>query len=472
MKRSLQITKYILADLLSAIIAWGGFFAFRKYFYQQYIPDFKRVIFTDERFYLGLFIIPLMWIAFYTILGHYKSIFRKSRIKEIGQTFIASIIGVLTIFFAIVLDDYVKTYTDLYIYAAVLFSLHFFFTALFRFILTTNTVHKIHNKEIGFNTLLIGGNGRATELFLEMENEYVSSGNKFVGFLNVNKHNEYMLSKHLPHLGNYKDAKEVIEEYQIEEVIIAIDPSEHKSVDSIITLLEETGVVIKIIPDMHNILLGSVKMTAIFQAPLIQVVPDIMPLWQKIVKRLMDIMISILALIILSPVFLFVAIGVKLSSPGPIFYSHKRIGYRGKAFDMVKFRTMFQNAESDGTPKLSSKDDPRITKFGLFLRKVRLDEIPQFYTVLKGDMALVGYRPERQYFIDKISEKVPHYKLLLKIKPGITSWGQVKYGYAENVDEMVQRLKYDILYVENMTIAMDIKILFYTVWIVMMGRGK
>jgi exopolysaccharide biosynthesis polyprenyl glycosylphosphotransferase len=230
-------------------------------------------------------------------------------------------------------------------------------------------------------------------------------------------------------------------------------------------------VVIKIIPDMHNILLGSVKMTAIFQAPLIQISSDIMPIWQKIVKRIMDIVISIIALILLSPVFLIVAIGVRISSKGPIFYSHKRIGYKGKSFDMIKFRTMYQNAEKD-TPKLSSKNDPRITPFGLFLRKVRLDEIPQFFTVLKGDMALVGYRPEREFFINQIVEYAPHYKLLLKIKPGITSWGQVKFGYAENVEEMVQRLKYDILYLENMTLSMDIKILFYTIWIVLMGRGK
>jgi len=471
MNKGLQITKYVIFDWLAAIIAWSLFFAYRKYVYDPYITDLKKVILTDERFYQGLIIIPLSWLIFYSVLGHYKNIYRKSRIKELGQTFMASLIGVLIIFFAVVLDDDVKSYKDLYFYAVTLFSLHFTITAFLRFILTTKTVHKIHNKEIGFNTVLIGGNGRATELYKEMENEYISSGNKFVGFLNVNNHDEYQISEYLPHLGSYKDANDIVNKYKIEEAIIAIDTSEHKSVDAIITVLEQASVVIKIIPDMHNILLGSVKMTAIFQAPLIQISTDIMPIWQKIVKRIMDIAISIIALIILSPVFFIVGLGVKLSSKGPFFYSHKRVGYKGKEFNMIKFRTMYQNAE-DGTPKLSSKNDPRITPFGLFLRKVRLDEIPQFFTVLKGDMALVGYRPERKFFIDQIVEHAPHYKLLLKIKPGITSWGQVKFGYAENVHEMVQRLKYDILYLENMTISMDIKILFYTVWIVLMGRGK
>ncbi len=254
-------------------------------------------------------------------------------------------------------------------------------------------------------------------------------------------------------------------------MIIAIDPSEHESIRSIITILNGSNIIIKIIPDMHDILLGTVKMTAIFQAPLIQIFPDIMPNWQLVVKRLIDIVFSLVALVILSPVFVFTALGVYFTSKGPIFYSHERIGLNGKPFKMVKFRSMYQNSESD-VPMLSSESDPRITPFGRFMRKVRLDEIPQFFTVLKGEMSLVGYRPERQFFIDQIVKEAPHYKLLLKIKPGITSWGQVKFGYAENVEEMIERLKYDILYLENMSIAMDLKILFYTFLIVLLGRGK
>lgn len=196
-----------------------------------------------------------------------------------------------------------------------------------------------------------------------------------------------------------------------------------------------------------------------------------MPIWQANIKRLVDIFGSSVAIILLAPVYLITAIGVKFSSKGPIFYSHERIGRYGNPFMIYKFRSMKQNSEQNG-PALSSDNDPRITKFGKFMRKSRLDELPQFYNVIIGDMSLVGPRPERQFFIDKIVEVAPHYIHLLKVRPGITSWGQVKFGYAENVDEMVERLKYDIIYIENMSLYIDLKIIIYTVKIILKLEGK
>ncbi|HQH19005.1 MAG TPA: sugar transferase [Bacteroidales bacterium] len=471
MNRKLQVAKYVIADILSALIAWGLFFYYRKVSIDLHSIQQKEQILIDNNLYLGLFIIPIFWLSLYLLLATYNKIYRKSRLREFGQTFLTSIIGVIIIFFVILLDDDVKSYTDYYLSFFILLLFHFILTFLFRFILSSITAYKVHNRIFGFNTLIVGSDKNAIKLYQEIEGQKKSAGNKFIGFVHVKNNGDYPLIDTLPHLGYYKNILAIIDKYKVEEIIIAIEPSEHKTIHKILTEINGAHVVIKVIPDIEDILLGSVKMTAIWDAPLIQISPELMPQWQQSFKRVMDIVVSLIALIIFSPIYLFTALSVLLTSKGPIFYSHERIGLYGKPFSMHKFRSMYVDAEKDG-PQLSSKKDSRITPFGKIMRKIRLDEIPQFYNVLIGDMSLVGYRPERQYFIDQIIKKAPHYKLLFKVKPGITSWGQVKFGYAENVDQMVERLKYDILYLENMSLSVDIKILIYTVLIIIQGRGK
>ena len=353
MNAKLQTAKYILVDYISAALAWTLFFVYRKYSYEDQVENIVQAVAHDQKYFFGIIVIPLAWLLFYFILGSYKGIYRKSRIRELGLTFIASIIGVFIIFFTLILDDYVQDNYQLFDYVIVLFFSHFGLTSFFRIILTSISAYKIHNQIIGFNTLIIGGNGKATAIYLDIENQFRSSGNKIIGFLSVNKNADYLLEKHVPHLGTYEEANRIIEEREVEEIIIAIDPSEHDKIRSIITILGNSNIIIKVIPDMHDMLLGSVKMTSIFQAPLIQISPGIMPHWQVFLKRVLDIAISIIAVFTLSPLFLITAILIKLGSKGAIFYSQERIGIDGKPFKMLKFRTMVENAEADG-PQLSS----------------------------------------------------------------------------------------------------------------------
>ncbi len=472
MKTGRQTAKYILWDAFAALVAWAVFFFYRKLSIEHNRFDDVNLVFQDRNFWWGIVLLPIAWCCFYAILGTYKNVFRKARLKELQMTFWASLIGVIVIFFALLLDDNIYSYRTYYVSFLMLFVLHFALTYIGRLCITSRTARLIHTRKIGFPTLLVGSGEKAYNTYLDLDSQAVYSGNLFVGFIKVNGYTDERLAQAMPYLGDTEAINSLIEKYNIEEVIFAIDDHDDTKITQIIRLLDSRDdVILKITPNMRDIVYGSVKLNSIFHSPLITINPRPMEEWQYSVKRLMDILLSLLALVLLSPVFLVTAIIVKCTSPGPIFYAQERIGYRGKPFKMHKFRSMYVDAEASG-PALSSDDDPRITPFGRIMRKYRLDEIPQFYNVLKGTMSLVGPRPERQYFIDKIVERAPEYMLLHKVKPGITSWGQVKYGYAENVDEMVERLRYDLLYLENMSLATDIKILLYTVLIIFQGRGK
>lgn len=468
-----QALKYLILDFLAAVVAWGVLFLTRKLTMESAAFVDVNQVFSDRNFWTGILFIPLGWLCLYAMQGAYRDVYRKSRLKELTQTAAASAIGVIVLFFCFMLDDELTSYRYYYLSFFLLLVVHFSLTYLGRLILTTRTANKVHSRQLGFPTIMIGSKEKAYRTYLDLENQEVYSGNLFVGFVTVNGRIDPHLEAVMPHLGKVEDINTLIEQHHVKEVLIAVEDYENEKINQVIRTIDtrNADVLIKITPDLRDIIYGSVKLTSIFHSPLITINPRLMEEWQYSLKRLADIVISLIAMALLSPVYLITAIIVKCTSPGPVFYAQERIGYHGKPFRMHKFRSMYVDAEAHG-PALSRDNDPRITPFGRFMRKVRLDEIPQFYNVLRGTMSLVGPRPERQFFIDQIVERAPEYLLLQKIKPGITSWGQVKYGYAENVDEMVERLRYDLLYLENMSLATDTKILLYTIIIIFQGRGK
>lgn len=450
-------------DWLFATLSWMLFYFFRK-------VGIENVEFNiNESFYAGVVIVPLLWVLLFFLQGTYHDVKRLYRIKVFNLTFLASLIGSLIIFFTLLLDDEINGYQQYYRSVILLFVTYFTLTFVPRLIFVSIVVARIHSGKYAFPTLLIGGSDKAVEIFNEI-NSLPKGINRFIGFVNINGVDRQLEEK-LNYLGHVNDLDAVLRENNVEEVIIALESTEHAKLKSIVTRIEASNIRIKILPDMYDILSGSVKMNNIFGALLIEVNSDGMPVWQQAIKRFMDVVLSILAFLLLMPLYLILAIGVKASSPGPIFFLQERIGINGRVFKIIKFRTMYVDSEKHG-PQLSSAHDPRITRIGRFMRKLRLDEFPQFVNVILGEMSLVGPRPERQFYIDQIASIEPQFLHLTKVRPGITSWGQVKYGYAENVDQMLQRMKFDLLYLKNRTLALDFKIMLYTILIVLKAKGK
>lgn len=415
--------------------------------------------------------VPFIMVAFYALWGSYNrsNTLYKSRLDETLTTLSASFVVMLIVFFvALVNDNYEERVTSYELMALLFFSLSLP-TYIVRMIILNSNARRVRRGDYVIDTYIIGASDATLSRIEKIRRSSARSGLKIVGCIDA----DGLIAKDsfagLPVLRGGSLTEEC-RKSGARALIILPSPKGIGRTAEIITELYPLDLPLFVTPDLHSLISLRTHISSIVNEPVVDITNARISPAAVNCKRLADIFFSSLALLLLSPVFLATAIAIKKDSKGSVFYRQTRIGYHKKPFTIYKFRTMVENAEPDG-PILASENDSRVTRIGHFMRKYRIDELPQFWNVLKGDMSLVGPRPERDYYVQQIVRRNPAYSLIHQVRPGITSWGMVKYGYASDIDQMLERLEYDLLYIENVSLAVDVKIMFYTVSTILTGKG-
>src|ERR1035437_2312933 len=458
--------KYFSFDIFASLIVWVLFVVFRNAINNITVFENLSIVIPTFDYLTSILLFPFYCAFVHYLTGFYRNPIKNSRVTVFVSTFVSALFISNTVFLGLMLPNGIVSYEYFYSSILVLFGLLFTFTVFFRLLVFSQVHHYFATKVWTINTLIIGTNSVARKIADDIEEH--AHYNTFTGFISTNKQQTDSSDKVL---GDMSQISNVIKKYDIQEAIVALDENaDEKQLFNIINLLYQFDIDIQFTPRLYEILTGSAKISHMGTIPLVSITQLSMSDWQACVKRFLDIIISILALLLTSPLLFYFMFRIKKDSKGPVFYRQERIGRYGRVFNILKFRTMQIDSEGK-VPQLSSEEDERITEVGKFFRKYRIDEIPQFWNILKGDMSLVGPRPERKFYINQIITEAPYYCLLYKIRPGLTSWGPIKIGYTDTIDKMIERLNYDIIYLEKMSLFNDIKILIYTFETILKGKG-
>ena len=313
------------------------------------------------------------------------------------------------------------------------------------------------------NVLIIGWNRESQSLCDKMK-EYPALGYHPKGFITVREVYQEARYKDVPLLGNLSSLEAWIKFLQIDEVLIAVEPNLAGTVNEVINICRRSAITYRIVTDVYDTIYGNA---------IHEVYHDLFAKEREFgLRRTIDFIGAIFFLLIFIPIFIITAIAIKIESRGPIFYSQIRLGKNGRAFRIYKFRSMVADAEKNSGPVWAQKNDPRITYVGRLMRATRVDELPQLMNILKGDMSFIGPRPERPFFVESFREQIPLYEKRLAVKPGVTGWAQVKWRYDETIEDVKEKLKYDLYYIENHSLLLDIKIFFLTFLTVMLQKGQ
>ncbi len=480
-----RVEKYLI--FLSDIVSFNLSFAF--IFWLRYQSGFFAASYNPHKDFGPLtslaFLLSLIWILYFFLSGLYRDWYLQSRAEQVWVVSKKITFGFFLLFLIIAGSDIVDAYHNNRLHGT--FNLSSFFTlsraaSLLSFwgvfvisvngfrLLVQAQLLRLLRRGVGLEPLLILGANETGARISQDVRSNPEMGFRVFGFADENGALKGGLFIDLPVLGTYSDLPEIIRQHRIKAIIISHESTSHNEILRILSYVAEFPVSLFIVPDLYDAASGHFKTHAVHGMTLKVLFPEHMPAWEAQIKRLMDIFISAALLLFTLPITLAAALSIRLTSKGPIFYSQERIGQYGKRIWVHKFRTMRTDAELAG-PQWASAKDPRVTPVGRFLRRARIDELPQLWCVLKGEMSLVGPRPERQHFIDQLKHEVPLYLRRLKMKPGLTGWAQVKHKYDASIDDVKTKVMFDLWYFENMSLGLDLLILLRTVWVVITGHG-